>query len=68
MRNLKEPLDEIVQLRAALEECAIELHEWVEHHYALTKDKGMMRQYKRDMEPVERARRLLDSTGDRCAT
>jgi hypothetical protein len=47
-------------LRALLKECSDELAEWVEHHYAATKDHpSEARRYERDMEPVRRARAAL---------
>jgi hypothetical protein len=54
------PEREGVGLRALLTECADELAEWVEHHYAATKDHpSEARRYERDMEPVRRARATL---------
>jgi hypothetical protein len=56
------------KLEAHLRECADELAEWVEHHYAATKDTATgARHYERDMEPVRRARATLtnEATDDR---
>lgn len=51
---------EIERLRAALKECADELAEYVEHHYAKTKDyPSEKRRYDRDIAPVIEARKLL---------
>lgn len=52
---------EIVQLRTALKDCADELADQIEGHYAATKDHpAMKRRYDRDMQPVIAARKLLE--------
>jgi hypothetical protein len=52
---------EIDKLRAALKDCSDELAEFIEHHYAKTKDHpAMKRRYDRDMTTVLAARALLN--------
>jgi len=56
---------EIERLRAALKECSDELAEYVEAHYAETKDHpAMKRRYDRDMQSVLDARRVLKQKPD----
>ena len=53
-------MTDIAEVRAALKECASELSEWVENYYAPMRSyPNEQRRYKRDIEPVKRARGAL---------